>query len=133
MLFRNSPFSSGFFRLSGIISIQFFGLTFLLLVTLLVDIRHGRESVRDLAMSVARTTASEEMLFRNFFCETAIYRKVTKDFTPAPALARRKDRDIISADGAIYTMISPLRLLDGVHQAVSSGMHIRRAIKAFQL
>ena len=108
MLFRNSPFSSGFFRLSGIISIQFFGLTFLLLVTLLVDIRHGRESVRDLAMSVARTTASEEVLFRNFFCETAIYRKVTKDFTPATALGRRNDRDIISADGAIYTMISPL-------------------------
>lgn len=37
----NSAFSeqSVFFRLSGIISIQFFRLTFLLLVTLLVDIR----------------------------------------------------------------------------------------------
>ncbi|MEW6291586.1 MAG: ATP-binding protein [Thermodesulfobacteriota bacterium] len=98
----------------------------------MVDIRHSQESVHDLAVSVARTTVSEEMLFRKFFCETAIYRKVTKDFTPAPALGRRNDRDIISADGAIYTMISPLRLLDSVHQAASGGMHIRTAIKTFQ-
>ncbi|MEW6291363.1 MAG: ATP-binding protein [Thermodesulfobacteriota bacterium] len=98
----------------------------------MADIRHGRESVRDLAVSVARATVREEMLFRNFFCATSLYHKVSKDFTPGIAEVRQNDRDIIAPDGTIYTAISPLRLMDVVHQATSGGRHIRTAIKTFQ-
>ncbi|OKY75971.1 MAG: hypothetical protein BM485_06455 [Desulfobulbaceae bacterium DB1] len=123
---------SFFSRLSGIISIQFFGLASLLLVTLLVDIRHNREGTRDMAVSVARTTAGEELLFRNYFCDTALYRKVTDAVIPDPGPASFRDREIRAVDGAICTLVEPLRLLADVHQAASGETLIQAAIKTLQ-
>ena len=120
-------------RLIFITLAQICGLTILLSITLLADLRHGRESVRTLAEATARTSAGESLLYRELFVATGgAYLPVGGLAVPDPALARRPDRDLLGPDGRQYTLITPPRLLALIHGSDSQKSPIQSSLKTFQ-
>jgi PAS domain S-box-containing protein len=120
-------------RLVFITFAQICGLTVLLSLSLLADLHHGRKSARTLAETTARTSAVESLLYRELLVATGgAYLPVEGLNIPDPALARRSDRDLLTADGRRYTLITPPRLLTLIHGGDSRKSPIQASLKTFQ-
>jgi len=119
-----------------IFAAQIAGLTTLLFITLLADLRHGTQSAKTLAEASARTSAIETLLYRELLVETGgAYLSVSTNnsrIIPDPSLALRADRDFLAPDGRRYTLITPPRLLALIHDGSSRKSPIISSIKTFQ-
>ncbi|MBU0680071.1 MAG: response regulator [Proteobacteria bacterium] len=119
-------------RLHLIALAQLLGLSLLLVLTFVVDQRHGLEHVKRLAEGAARAHAQKDAIYRDLFIASGgAYMAVGKGIAPNTKLAHRPDRDITSADGRLFTLMIPKNLLAMASKRLpaDNGVKVVSAIK----
>ena len=106
------------------------GFTMILGVLFAMAWYYEQESVVEMAMATARTSAGKDLLYRDFLVrQGAVYMAMDK-IGPEENLVR-PDRDIAKPDGTMLTMVTPKRFLNLITAADAESFSFKAAIKTF--
>ncbi len=114
---------------------QFIGLCLLLTLTFFADHRHGTERIKTLAETTARIHAQKDASYRELFIASGgVYVLTCQDIIPEETLVHRPDRDLVTPDGTVATLMTPKKLLRlaNERQPGVNGLKVLSSIKTLQ-
>ncbi len=112
---------------------QVIGLTLLLVFTFLAGQRNSQENIKKLAETNARTHSQKDSSYRQLFIASGgAYITLGKEILPDETLSHRHDRDIVTRDGKVATLVSPKNLLHLANDLLPADGHGHRIVSVIK-